>query len=316
VIFIGILSLLNFLLSLPFSIYDTFVIEAKYGFNNTTVKIFITDILKSTTLSIIIGIPFLAGILYLLEETGSIAWLLGWIAVTIFSLFLQYIYPNWIMPIFNKFTPLEEGELKDLITNFASKVNFPLKKLFVMDGSKRSKKSNAFFTGFGKNKRIVLYDTLLKEHSNEQILAIIAHEVGHYKKRHILQGTILSIVHTGLLFFLLSLFLKTPDLYEAFYINSTPIYAGLIFFFMLYSPVEIILSIFLQILSRKNEFEADEYAVRNTNLGESLITALKRLSVDNLSNLTPHKLYVFLNYSHPPVLERIKVIQKLSNFVN
>ncbi|OGU60442.1 MAG: peptidase M48 [Ignavibacteria bacterium GWF2_33_9] len=316
IIFIGVLSFLNFIVSLPFSIYDTFVIEKKYGFNTTTSKIFILDIIKSTGISLIIGIPLLALVLYILEYTGSYAWLWGWITLTLFSLFLQYVYPNWIMPIFNKFTPLEEGNLKNIITEYTRKVNFPMKKLFVMDGSKRSKKSNAFFTGFGKNKMIVLYDTLMKEHTEDQILGIIAHEVGHYKKKHILLGTAISIIHTGLLFYLLSLFLYSEQLYEAFYVSSTPIYAGLIFFFLLYSPIEFILSIFMQILSRRNEFQADEFAVQTTGNGMSLVNALKKLSVDNLSNLTPHKFYVFLNYSHPPVLERIMVIKKMSNFVD
>lgn len=315
ILFIGFLSLLNFLMSLPFSIYNTFVIEEKYGFNTTTIKIFLTDLVKSIFLSMIIGIPILAAILYILEETGDKAWIIGWIALTLFSFFLQYIYPNLIMPIFNKFTPLEDGELKDRITAYASSVNFSLKNIFVMDGSKRSKKSNAFFTGFGNNKRIVLFDTLIKEHTTEQIITILAHEVGHFKKKHILVGTALSIIHLGILFYLLSLFLYSPGLYDAFYMDSTPIYAGLIFFMMLYSPIEFILSIFFQILSRKHEYEADKFAVETTRDPKNMINSLKKLSVDNLSNLTPHPFYVFLNYSHPPVIQRINVIKKFSNFV-
>lgn len=312
--YIGILIILNFIISLPFSLYDTFVIENKYGFNTTTAKTFILDILKGILIGILIGLPIISGILYILHEAGNFAWIYGWIGLTIFSIFLQFIYPNWIMPLFNKFTPLEDGELKDLINDFAKKVKFPLKKIFIMDGSKRSKKANAFFTGFGNNKRIVLFDTLIKEHTNEEIVAILAHEVGHYKKKHIRNGVLISILHSGVMFYLLSLFLNTQELYEAFYLKTMPIYAGLIFFSLLYSPIEHILSILLNIISRKNELEADRFAVESTNSGTNLITALKKLSIENLSNLNPHKFFVFLNYSHPPILERINVIRKLSNF--
>jgi len=216
------------------------------------------------------------------------------------------------MPLFNKFTPLEEGELRESILSYAKSVKFSLQNLFVIDGSKRSTKSNAFFTGFGKNKRIALFDTLIEKHTVAELVAVLAHEIGHYKKKHIIQGMLISILQMGVMFFLLSIFISHEGLFEAFYMENISIYAGLIFFGMLYSPIELILSIFMQIFSRKNEYEADHYAAETTKDPNSMIDALKKLSVHNLSNLTPHPLYVFLNYSHPPVLERINAIRKLA----
>jgi STE24 endopeptidase len=227
----------------------------------------------------------------------------------VFMLFVQYIAPNWIMPLFNKFTPLEDGDLRTGIEEYAASVRFPLKGIFVMDGSKRSTKSNAFFTGFGKNKRIALFDTLIEKNSVDELVAVLAHEIGHYKKKHILKSMVISILHTGVMFFLLSIFLTHQGLFDAFYMEQSSVYAGLIFFGMLYTPIELILSIFLHIFSRKNEYEADSFAARTFKKPDSLIGALKNLSVDNLSNLTPHPFYVFLNYSHPPVLQRIKAIR-------
>ena len=212
------------------------------------------------------------------------------------------------MPLFNKFKPLEDGELKQGILEFADKVDFQLQDIFIMDGSKRSSKSNAFFTGFGKNKRIALFDTLVEKHTTGELVSVLAHEIGHYKRKHIFQGILISILHTGVLFYLLSLFLYQEDLYFAFYMDSTPIYAGFLFFSLLYSPLETLLSVVMNILSRKNEYEADEFAVIGRTNKEDMISALKKLSKDNLSNLTPHKWYVFMNYSHPPVIERIKAI--------
>jgi STE24 endopeptidase len=226
------------------------------------------------------------------------------------TLFLQFIAPTWIMPLFNKFTPLEEGELRESIFSYARSVNFSLENLFVMDGSKRSTKSNAFFTGFGKHKRIALFDTLIEKHSVAELVSILAHEIGHYKKKHILQSMAISILHSGLMFFLLSIFISHKGLFDAFYMEQMSIYAGLIFFGMLYSPLELLLSIFLQIFSRKNEYEADRFAVETTDTPETMVNALKTLSVHNLSNLTPHPFYVFLNYSHPPVLERIQALRQ------
>lgn len=312
VVYIGILIFANVLISLPFDIYSTFVIEEKFGFNKTTAKTFIIDLLKSFLLSIVLGAPLLYGLLYILQYMGQWAWLYGWVVVVVFVLIVQFIAPRWIMPLFNKFKPLENGSLKDKIMNYAQSVNYSLQNIFIIDGSKRTTKSNAFFTGFGKNKRIALYDTLVEKHTEEEILVILAHEIGHYKKKHILIGMFISIVHTGILFFLLSLFLKSLGLYQAFYMQNIPIYAGLIFFGLLYSPIELLLSIIMNIKSRKNEFQADRFAVTTTKLYEDMINALKKLSLNNLSNLTPHKFYVFLNYSHPTVLERIRAIKELA----
>ena len=215
------------------------------------------------------------------------------------------------MPLFNKFLPLEDKQLKEAIFNYSKSVSFPLKNIYVMDGSKRSSKSNAFFTGFGQNKRIALFDTLIKKHSVKELVSVIAHEIGHYKRKHIYIGMASSIIHMGSLFFLMSIFLKSPGLFSAFYMEEISVYAGLIFFGMLFSPIELFLSIFMQQLSRKHEFEADEFAAQTIGQTEPLITALKKLCVQNLSNLTPHPFYVFLYYSHPPLLHRIEALKNI-----
>jgi STE24 endopeptidase len=311
-LYMGILFFANFLISLPFSVYSTFVIEEKFGFNKTTPKTFVLDIVKGIALSVVIGGIVLAGILLFFMNAGDMAWLYCWAAVTAFSLIMQFIAPTWIMPLFNKFTPLEEGELRDAIFRMAEKAKFPLKNLYVMDGSKRSAKSNAFFTGFGKNKRIALFDTLIEQHTIPELVAILAHEIGHYKKKHILQSMLISIAYTGIMFYLLSIFLGHQGLFDAFYMTHKSVYAGLIFFSMLFSPINEILGVLMQYFSRKNEYEADRYAVELTGDPDSMINALKKLSAHNLSNLTPHPFYVMLNYSHPPVLERIRAIRKLA----
>ncbi|MBM2815588.1 MAG: Ste24 endopeptidase [Ignavibacteria bacterium] len=310
-IFAAVLMLGNFVLGLPFGIYSTFVIEEKFGFNKTTVKTFILDIIKSMALSVVLGGLVLSLILYILMQTGSEAWLYGWIAVTIITLVIQFIAPTWIMPLFNKFKPLDDGELKSAILDYAASVKFALKNIFVMDGSKRSSKSNAFFTGFGKNKRIALFDTLIEKHTTSELVAVLAHEIGHYKKKHIITGMVISILHFGLLFYLLSIFLNEKGLYDAFFMTSQPIYAGLVFFGMLYSPIEMLLGIAMNILSRKNEFEADKFSGDTTGKPEELCSALLKMSEHNLSNLNPHPFYVFVNYSHPPVLIRIQVLRRL-----
>jgi len=215
------------------------------------------------------------------------------------------------MPLFNKFTPLEEGELRTAIEEYTDKVDFPLQGLFVIDGSKRSSKSNAFFTGFGKNKRIALYDTLIENHTNDELVAVLAHEIGHYKKKDIIKGMITSVIQTGAMLFVLSIFLQAEGLFDAFYMEEMSVYAGLIFFGMLYAPIDMILSVFMQISSRKHEYEADEFAATTTGKPEDMIATLKKLSKDNLSNLTPHPFYVFLNYSHPPALQRINAIREI-----
>ncbi len=307
-IYIGILLLLKALISLPFSIYDTFVIEERFGFNKTTPITFISDIFKGLFLTILLGGPLLAGILYFFEWAGAGAWLYCWILSTLFILILQFIAPVWIMPLFNRFEPLEEGKLKDAIVEYARSIGFSLKNIYVMDGSKRSGKANAFFTGFGKSKRIVLFDTLIEKQSVSELIAVIAHEMGHYRKKHILQGVILGIIKMGLMFFLLSLFISYQGLFDAFYMQDKSVYAGLVFFGMLYVPLDFFTGILTQMFSRRNEYEADRFAVETTGDSNSLITALKKLSVENLSNLVPHPLYVFLNYSHPPLLNRIRAL--------
>ena len=310
-LYIGILLIIYSILKLPFSIYDTFVIEERFGFNKTTPRTFFLDQVKGFVLAVLLGGLVLTGILTLFQYVGLNAWFYCWVVVVIFSLALQYIAPTWIMPLFNKYKPMESGELKEAILAYTRSVNFPIKNVLVMDGSRRSSKSNAFFTGFGRNKRIALFDTLIAQHTVPEIVAVLAHEVGHYKKKHILQGTIIGIIHTGLLFFLLSLFLGNPGLYQAFYMKNEPIYAGLLFFGLLYTPIELILTIAMQMVSRKHEDEADRFAAETIDKPLNLIDALKKLSATNLSNLTPHPFYVFLNYSHPPLLQRIQAIQNI-----
>ena len=310
IVYIGILLFLQGLVSLPFSIYHTFVLEEKYGFNKTSPLTFISDKLKGIFLGLVLGTPVLAGLLWFFENTGSLAWVWAWLAVALFGFVLQYAAPTLIMPLFNKFTPLEDGELKSAIMDYARSVAFPLSGIFVIDGSKRSAKANAFFTGFGKQKRIALFDTLIENHTVRELVAVLAHEIGHYKKKHIIIAMCLSFINMGIVFFLLSVFLNNRLLFDAFYMDDLSVYASLLFFSLLYSPVEFILSVLLQFLSRRHEFQADRYAVQTYSGGASLVEALKKLSRKNLSNLTPHPFFVFLNYSHPPVLQRIERIRK------
>lgn len=310
-IFIGALIVGKMIISMPFSIWSTFVIEERFGFNKTTPKTFITDRLKGLILTALIGGPLLAGIIAFFEFGGPWAWVWAWMAVTAFSLVMQYIAPTWIMPLFNKFEPLEDGELRQAIEEYAEKVDFPLQGIYKIDGSRRSSKSNAFFTGFGKNKRIALFDTLIENHTTEELVAVLAHEIGHYKKKHIAKNMGISILHTGIMFALLSVFLQVPALFDAFFMEEMSVYAGLLFFGLLYSPVETILGIGMQKLSRKHEYEADRYAAETIQHPVEMVNVLKKLSKDNLSNLTPHPFYVFLNYSHPPVLKRIEAIRSL-----
>jgi len=305
-VFIGALGLLKAIVSLPFSVYATFVIEERFGFNKTTWSTFLLDLLKGLMLALLLGTPLLAGILLFFEYAGSYAWLFCWLAVTLYMLAIQFIAPSWIMPLFNKFTPLEDGELKSAILEYAESIQFPVQNVYVMDGSRRTSKSNAFFTGFGKHKRIALFDTLIKQHTAKELLAVLAHEIGHYKKKHILLGLILGIVQTGLMLYLLSFFISYQGLFDAFYMENASIYAGLVFFAMLYAPLDFFMGLFAQMFSRKNEIAADRFAVETTGDSKAMADALKKLSAHNLTNLTPHPFYVFLNYSHPPVLERIK----------
>jgi STE24 endopeptidase len=309
-IYIAVLSFGNNLIMLPFEIYDTFVTEEKFGFNRTTPGTFISDLFKGLGLAVIIGAPLLTGILALFQYGGIYAWLYIWAGSIIVSLAAQIVVPVWIMPLFNKFTPIESGELKDTLTRYANSVGYNLGGVYVIDSSKRSTKTNAFFTGFGKTKRIALFDTLIARHSVPELVDVLAHEIGHYKKKHVLQGTAIGMIHSGFVLFLLSVFLKSPGLFLAFRMEQSSIYTGLLFFGLLYTPMEFVISIALQALSRHNEYEADRFAVETTEEPEAMLRALKKLSADNLSNLTPHPFYVFLNYSHPPLLKRLNAIQK------
>jgi STE24 endopeptidase len=310
--FIGILALGHALLTLPFRLYSTFVIEARFGFNRTTHATFWVDLAKGLVLSVALGAPVLTVILFLFERAGPLAWVYCWIATTALVLLIQFITPAWILPLFNTFTPVEAGELRDAILSYARSVAFPLKGIFVIDGSKRSTRSNAFFTGFGKHKRIALFDTLIDSQTTPELVAVVAHEIGHYKKRHILKRLVFSIVHMGVVLALLSFFLTHDGLFAAFGMQRRPIYAGLVFFSLLYTPIELVLSFVLHASSRRDEYAADRFAAQTTGQPEMLASALKHLSVHNLSNLTPHPFYVALNHSHPSVLNRITALRSLS----
>ena len=310
-IYIGVLFLAKAVISLPFSIYSTFVIEEKFGFNKTTGAVFAADLVKQFFLSVVLGGILLSALIAFFEYAGANAWVYCWMAAVLFMIAMQVILPTFIMPLFNKFTPLEDGELKSAIMSYAGSIQFPLENVFVMDGSKRSQKSNAFFTGFGRHKRIVFFDTLIKNHGVPELVAVLAHEMGHYKRRHILWMMVAGILQAGVMLYLLSLFISSPSLFAAFYMDHPSVYAGLLFFSILYSPIDFFMGIAMQIFSRKNEYSADQFAVETTRDPQSFITALKKLTVHNLSNLTPHPLYVFLNYSHPPVLDRIKTIESM-----
>lgn len=305
------IMVLSFIVGLPFSIYSTFVIESRFDFNRTTPKTFILDIVKGLAVSLIIGVPVLAAVLWFFEYSGSYGWLLCWIGVVVFGFVIQFLAPVLIMPLFNKFTPLEEGSLKSKILSYAERENFKISGIFTMDGSKRSTKLNAFFTGFGKFRKIVFFDTLLEKIDDDEIVAVLAHEMGHFKKRHIWKMMAASILQTGLMFFLLSLFMNNPGLFEAFRMEHISIYASLFFFAFLYSPLNTLISISFNVLSRKHEFEADRYAAETTGHSETLISSLKKLSLANLSNLTPHPAMVYYSYSHPPVLARIIALRQL-----
>jgi len=308
-LFTGFLALLSGILGLPFSMYSTFLIEERFGFNTTTVRTFILDIIKSVFLTILIGGPLLAFVLWFFETGGHLAWFYCWMAVAVIIILLQFVAPILIMPLFNKFIPLEEGELKQDIIRYTGQEKFNIKGIYTMDGSKRSTKLNAFFTGFGRFRRIVFFDTLVKKLTVHEIVSVLAHEMGHYKKRHVFKMMAASILQMGIMFYILSLFLNNRGLFAAFSMENISIYASLIFFGFLYSPISMLLGIVFNYFSRRHEYEADAYAVTSTGRSEEFIRGLKKLSAANLSNLTPHPLHVFLNYSHPPVLERIKAIR-------
>ncbi len=309
-LFFGILGLAADILATPFSIYNTFVIEARFGFNKTTIKTFILDKFKGLLLSVIIGGGLISLIIWIYMSTGSWFWLVAWAVVSLFMIFMTMFYSNVIVPLFNKQAPLEDGELRNAIEAYSSKVMFRLKNIFVLDGSKRSSKANAYFAGLGRKKRIVLFDTLINDLANPELVAVLAHEVGHYKKKHTLIGMILSILQTGIMFFILSLFLNYPELSQALGAQEASFHLGVIAFGLLYSPLSFIMGIFMNMMSRKHEYEADRFA-GSTDDPDALGMALKKLSVNNLSNLRPHPSYVFFHYSHPPILKRLEALQRI-----
>jgi STE24 endopeptidase len=310
-IFFGIIMFASDILNIPFNIYDTFVIEEKFGFNKTTVKTFILDKIKGWIIASIIGGGLLALIIWFYNIVGEFFWVYAWIAVSVFMLFINMFYTSLIVPLFNKLKPLEEGELKTEITSFCTKAGFKLENVFIIDGSKRSTKANAYFSGLGKKKKIVLFDTLIEELSKEEIVGVLAHEIGHYKKKHTLISLITSIIQTGLTLFILSLFVGNPELSKALGSDIPSFHLGLITFGFLYSPISTIIGLFMNVVSRKNEYAADQFASENYE-GVHLQNALKKLSVNNLSNLTPHPWYVFFNYSHPTLLQRLSFIDKFN----
>ena len=305
--FFGILLLGNEIIDLPFSWYATFSIEERFGFNKSTLKLFILDWIKGILLSIIIGGLLLTAIIIIYDYTKEYFWVLAWVVVSLFSLLISFFYSEWIVPLFNKQKPLEEGELRSSIECFAQKAGFELNNIYVIDGSKRSTKANAYFTGFGKKKRIVLYDTLIKDLNTEEIVAVLAHEVGHYRRRHILYSMLMSVISMGVTFYILSLFLGNLQLAEALGGHISSFHLGLIGFSLLFTPISEITGLFFNSISRKNEYEADAFAA-GFGLGAELISGLKKLSVKSLSNLDPHPLVVFWYYSHPTLLQRIRQI--------
>lgn len=307
-LFFGILGLVSDILNIPFDIYHTFVIETRYGFNKTTIKTFVFDKLKGWLLAAIVGGGVLSLIVFIYERSGDWFWVLAWISISTFTLFLSYFYTTLLVPLFNKLAPLPKGELRDAIEQVARKANFNLKDISIMDGSKRSTHGNAYFSGFGRKKSIVLFDTLINDHSVDELTAILAHEIGHYKKKHVVKGLLSGILQTGILLFVLSLLLKSPLLAFALGALVPSFHLAVVAFGILYSPFSTVLGIVLNSMSRKHEYEADRFALSLSKPG-ALQQALKRLSVKNLSNLTPHPWYVFVHYSHPALLQRLAAIQ-------
>jgi len=309
-VFFGILMLASDLLTTPFSIYDTFVIEEKFGFNKTTPKTFVLDKLKGYLLGAIIGGGLLALIIFIYQLTTNNFWIYTWIVITGFSVFMVLFYSNLIVPLFNKQTPLPEGELKSAIEAFSAKVGFKLDNIYVIDGSKRSTKANAYFTGFGAKKRIVLYDTLINDMTTNELVAVLAHEIGHYKKHHVIWSLLLGTLQTGIVLFIFSLFVGSPELSAALGVETPSFHIGLIAFGILYSPISMVAGLAMNIFSRKNEYEADAFAAKYFDANE-LASALKKLSVKNLSNLRPHPAYVFFHYSHPTLIQRLQALKSL-----
>lgn len=304
-IFFGIILFASDLLMTPFSYYSTFVIEEKYGFNKTTIRTFFSDKIKSWLMTAVLGGILMGAVVWFYLATGKNFWLYAWAAIAFFTLFINLFYARLIVPLFNKQTPLEEGSLRDAIETYAGKVGFHLDNIFVIDGSKRSTKANAYFSGFGREKRITLFDTLIQDLDESEIVAVLAHEVGHYKRNHIVINLFVSIFLTGFTLWILSLFIGNPVLSESLGVSRPSFHIGVIAFGILYSPISGITGLLMNFVSRKFEYQADRYA-KNTYAAEPLISGLKKLSRNSLSNLTPHPLYVFAHYSHPTLLQRYK----------
>lgn len=308
-IFFGVLFIISDVINIPFSLYSTFVIEEKFGFNKTTIGTFVVDKIKGYVLTSLIGGLIISILLYLTTSIGENFWIYFWVIIAVLMLSLNMFYTSLILPLFNKLTPLEDGELKDAITAYSQKIDFPLDNIYVIDGSKRSNKANAFFSGIGKKKKIVLYDTLINNHSIEELVAVLAHEVGHFKRKHVITTMILAVAQVGFMLFLLSKFAFNTELSQALGAKSYAMHLNLVAFTMMYTPISSITSVLMNMLSRKNEYEADDYAAQ-TYSSKALQTALKKLSVNNLSNLTPHPAVVFMSYSHPTVLARLENLAK------
>ncbi|MBG90399.1 MAG: peptidase M48 [Actinobacteria bacterium] len=306
-----VLSTFSFILQLPFTWISTFYIEAKYGFNRTTLKTFISDHVKGVILGLLMGGLILSLILWFFTVKGEWAWLWAWGGLSLLQVAMMVVYPVLILPLFNRFEPLDDSELKTAIMTYSESQRFHLKGIFKMDGSKRSTKTNAFFTGIGRFRRVVLFDTLINVHTVSQLVAIVAHEIGHYKRAHIYKMIVMNCLSSLLMFFVLGKFINHPGLFDAFQMQHLSIYASLVFFSILFGPIDHFLSLITNFWSRRYEFEADAFVVQSTGQGTPLIEALKKLSVDNLSNLTPHPIKVAMEYSHPPVLARIKAIRQL-----
>ena len=306
-VFFLILFILNSVISIPFTYYNTFVIEEKFGFNKTTKSTFFIDIIKSTFLSLFIGGILLFLVLFLYDNLNEGFWLWLWIGLSLLMILINMFYADLIVPIFNKLTPLDDGELRNKIEKYSKDVGYLLKNIYVIDGSKRSTKANAFFSGLGPRKTIALYDTLIEKHTENELVAVLAHEVGHFKKKHIFSGLIMSIIQIGIMSLFFELCLKLPEISIALGGSESSFHLGLVGFTIIFSPISILSGIIMNYNSRKNEFEADAYAKETFN-GEDLSLALKKLSVDSLSNIYPHPLYVFFHYSHPPLIQRLRAL--------
>lgn len=308
-LFFGVVGIIGFVLGLPFSIYSTFVIEEKYGFNKMTPQLFISDSIKGILISSIIGGGLLSAIILFFTWQPSSFWMYAWILFTAFSMFMAMFYTSWIVPMFNQLKPLEDGSLRDKLMSLADKAGFELKNVSVIDGSKRSTKANAYFSGFGPKKSIVLFDTLIEQLTEDEVVAVMAHEIGHYKRKHVTQGLVIGTLQTGLMLFLLSLCIQLPAFHQALGSQLAAFHLGLIAFSLLYSPFGTISGIAMNMLSRKNEYEADAFAAQYCP-AEDLISGLKKLHRDTLSNINPHPAYVFIHYSHPTLLQRIEHLNK------